>query len=115
MKAYWVFTQVSARIPYLDSLLPGERVRLSPLKPSRASQCYRRLGSPQRAKTCCAGEAAGLPSFALKMVYPFVGLSVQDCPFPLLLIILAFYYDASAPSTLEHWHSRNGRLLAAEA
>jgi capsular polysaccharide export protein len=70
------------RIPYLDSFCPASVSDFRLLSHPGQCQRYRRLGlSPERAKTGCAGEAAGLPSFALKMVYSFVGLVFRTVPF----------------------------------
>lgn len=94
------------RIPYLDSFLPGERVRLSPFKaiPEPVNAVAVWGCRPSAQKPLSLAQAAGLPVIRLEDGFiRSLGLGVQGCP-PLSIVVdhLGIYYDASAPSTLEH-------------
>lgn len=109
------------RIPYLDSFLPGERVRLSPFKaiPANVNAIAVWGYRPSAQKPAALAQAAGLPVIRLEDGFiRSLGLGVQDCP-PLSIVIdrLGIYYDASPPSTLETLvQDREGnRPLADEA
>ncbi len=109
------------RIPYLDSFLPGERVRLAPFKaiPANVNAIAVWGYRPSAQKPAALAQAAGLPVIRLEDGFiRSLGLGVQDCP-PLSIVIdrLGIYYDASTPSTLETLvQDREGnRPLADEA
>ena len=109
------------RIPYLDSFLPGERVRLSPFKaiPANVNAIAVWGYRPSAQKPAALAQAAGLPVIRLEDGFiRSLGLGVQDCP-PLSIVIdrLGIYYDAPTPSTLETLvQDREGnRPLADEA
>lgn len=93
------------RIPFLDSLLPGERVKLSTRAPIpegvTAVAVWGHRPTAQKPTTLAA--AAGVPVIRLEDGFiRSLGLGVEGTP-PLSIVVdrQGIYYDASVPSELE--------------
>lgn len=103
------------RIPYLDSFLPGERVRLSPFKaiPANVNAIAVWGYRPSAQKPAALAQAAGLPVIRLEDGFiRSLGLGVQDCP-PLSIVIdrLVSITMPLPPARWKHWY-RTAREIA---